>query len=128
MGTLENLALGSSNIIKSLKNSLRRFLGDVFYLSLVVVFAYLLRREQMHKEETLSFSPANRNSLIIILQTADLGMLFLLLSYCKPTYPVLIPIVTKELFSGVLASLQWSFVFPPRKQFECVRRVLVPQH
>lgn len=35
-------------------------------------------------------------------------MLFLLLSYCKPTHPVLIPVVTKELSSGLLASPLWS--------------------
>lgn len=59
----------------------------------------------MPKEETLCFSPAKGNSLIIFLR-ADLGMFFLLLSYCKPIHPV--PVVTKGLYSGVLASLQWS--------------------
>lgn len=54
----------------------------------------------MPKEETLCFSPAKGNSLIIFLR-ADLGMFFLLLSYCKPIHPV--PVVTKG-----LASLQWS--------------------
>lgn len=61
----------------------------------------------MHKEETLCFPPAKGNSLIIFLR-ADSGMLFLLLSYCKPTHPVLIPIETKEFCSGVLASRQRS--------------------
>jgi len=61
----------------------------------------------MRKEETLCFSPAKGNSLIIFLR-AGLGTLFLLLSYCKPTHPVLIPIVMKELCSGVLASLLWA--------------------
>ena len=99
--------IGISNISASFENSLKRFLGDVFYLPLVVVSEYVLRREQMHKEETLCFSPAKGNSLIIFLR-ADSGMLFLLLSHCKPTHPVLIPIVTKVLCSGVLASLQCS--------------------
>lgn len=61
----------------------------------------------MHEEETLCFLPPKGNCLIVSFG-ADLSMLFLLLSYCKPTHPVLIPIVKKELCSGVLASLQWS--------------------
>lgn len=61
----------------------------------------------MYKEEFLCFSLAKWNSLIIFLP-ADLSTLFLLLSYCKRTHPVPIPIVTKELYSKVLASFQWS--------------------
>jgi len=48
MGTLENrsfLGIGISNRSTFFENSLKRFLGDVFYLPLVVVSAYLLRRE-----------------------------------------------------------------------------------
>lgn len=60
----------------------------------------------MHREEAVLF-PCKGEFLDHLFQ-ADSGMLFLLLSHCKPTHPVLIPIVTKELCSGVLASLQWS--------------------
>lgn len=57
----------------------------------------------MYKREFLCFSAAKGNSLIIFLP-ADPNMLFLLLSYCKRTHPVLVPVGTKELYSKVLAS------------------------
>lgn len=49
------LGIGISNISTSFESRLRRFLGDVFYLPLVVVSEYLLRRKQMRKEETMLF-------------------------------------------------------------------------
>lgn len=49
------LGIGISNISTSFESRLRRFLGDVFNLPLVVVSEYLLRRKQMRKEETVLF-------------------------------------------------------------------------